>query len=182
MRKGHRSGAKVFKAELLKTVGSSSEVKKQFLGSSDFKIKKNNYPSFLGLLSGTWPTGMSWLSVCLMVLGQVLRQVQLCGGSWNSQEKIALHQKRPFSFDWPYSQCYSQDRKGKYRNVLCGNMQIHLTDIYMLLLRLMWHCVWKQLTYRRHLGIWRISRQIWLSQKLFQEMKKLVITNDNGHS
>ena len=26
MRKGHRSGAKVFKAELLKTVGSSSEV------------------------------------------------------------------------------------------------------------------------------------------------------------
>ena len=50
----------------------------------------------------------------------------------------------------------------------------------MLLLRLMWHHVWKQLTYRRHLSIWRISRQIWLSQKLFQEMKKLVITNDNA--
>ena len=77
---------------------------------------------------------------------------------------------------------FSQDRKGKYRNVLRGNMQIHLTDIYMLFVRLMRYCVWKQLTYRRHLSIWRISRQIWLSQKLFQEMKKLVITNDNDHS
>ena len=101
----------------------------------------------------------------------VWRQVTLPG-----EYSLASEGKRPLLVDWCYSQYYGQDRKGSTE--MCFVSDANSSDWYLHALRFMWHCVWKHLTYRRHLSIWRISRQIWLSQKLFQEMKNLVITNE----
>ena len=59
----------------------------------------------------------------------VWRQPRLSG-----EDSLARERDRSQLTD--VSPCYRQDGKGKYRMVLCGDVKIHLTDIYMIVLRL----------------------------------------------